>query len=57
MPEGPPSAAEPVSAWPFLIALGSASRVAEVGAVLSIRICVPAVLIASEFETLSTEKY
>ena len=39
------------------MAPGSASSVEEVGAVLSIRICVPAVLIPSEFETRSTEKY
>ena len=43
--------------WPFLITAGSGSSVAELGMVLSILICVPAVFGDSTLPTLSMEKY
>jgi hypothetical protein len=48
---------EPVSACPARITVGSESRVAAPGGVLSIRTCSAAVRTASAFPTLSTEKY
>ena len=54
MPEGP-SLPVPVSAWPFMIVPGSALNVAELGAVLSMRIFAEPVLTASVLPTLSCE--